>query len=190
MVRKVISAIAVGFVLFASGSATATTINFASTPTNTTYLSSGLLLGSSDGGYVIGSCGAGSVGCLGNVSPIFSGWLDFTFVAPNTTNQASTNMVSFIMCRSCDGRPSFADVFDSSGAFLAQIDMNVSSLDVADHTFSFAAADIGRVRVTLGFDAVESITFGDAAAIPEPATLVLVSLGLLGLGVSRRKPQG
>ena len=93
--RRIFTAAIGGLTLFFSGMVGATTITFDTTPTNTTYLSSGLLLSSSSGGYEIGGCGGISAGCLGT-NDGFNGTLTFTFVNPNTTTQSQTDMVSFV----------------------------------------------------------------------------------------------
>lgn len=189
MFNRILTAAALyfGFVLSAMAAPT-TVINFNSMVTDTTYLSSGLLLASSGGGYTIGGCGAGSVGCLGNGSPTFAGSLTFRFVDPNTTNQAATDMVSFIMCRGCDGRASSASVYDINDLLLTTINMNVSG-PVAAHTFTYSAANIGSVRVDLAIDAVESISFDQVTSInnvPEPGTLALMGIAAAGLMMRRR----
>jgi hypothetical protein len=179
--------------LACSGAAAAATIDFTTIPSDTTYLSNGLLLSSSSGSYSIGGCGnesAGSNGCLGNGSPSpFTGQLTFTFVALGTTFQAVTDQFELIMCEGCDFAGSSAQVFDGFGNFLASIDMNTDS-GLGNRTFSYSnAIGIGSLVIDLGVggDAVQTIGFGSISEVPIPASLWLFGSALAGLGWMRRK---
>ena len=111
-----------------------------------------------------------------------------TFVEPNTTTQASTTEISFIMCRNCADRSSTASVFDPFGVLLTTINLNTPS-GVQNRTFSYANASIGSLLIDLGanFDGVESITFATptSVAAPEPASMLLLGTGLVAAGVRR-----
>lgn len=157
-------------------SVNAATINFNTTPTDTSYINNGLLLSSNTGGYQIGSCGVDAVGCLANttsdIDVSYSGTLTFIFVNLGTTDQSSTDFIEFIMCRGCDARSSSAYVYDFDGILLSSINLN-TPLGVENRTFSYSAVNIGSMVIDLDVDGVESLTFGAISTVPVPAAVWL-----------------
>lgn len=72
----------------------------------------------------------------------------------------------------------------SGGANVNEYDINLSGISAGDHSLQILRADHGG---STGF-AIE--VRSEAVQVPEPATLGLIGLGLLGMAVSRRRKSG
>ncbi len=131
---------------------------------------------------------------------------DVNFFVPGSLTAASTNGFGAV----------FSDVDLANTTSLQFFDSTNNSLGtffapnaVGNETFSFlgvrfdAGERVSRVRITSGNQILASgntdntsndlvvmddFIYAEPAAIPEPATLLLLSVGLAGVGVLRRKP--
>lgn len=104
---------------------------------------------------------------------------------------------------------SFDSAIDSFGAYftgtqinnltLTYTDSSTEVLTFPDHNLNaggttfFGFSDVGATISSITFEAlndivsIDDIRFGNAASVPEPATLLLFGSGLLGLAAARRR---
>jgi len=80
--------------------------------------------------------------------------------------------------------PFSASAFDVNGKLLSTL-----SGGSFTSTFDFSGFDVSRVEISGAFYAIDDVSFGKliSASVPEPSTLALLALGIVGIGSLRKK---
>jgi len=136
---------------------------------------------------------------------------DFNYPTPPSGETAATNY-----CGGWDVSVSSSTVFDFNGAYFAALEdysapaitvigfnsgteVGRVSMILTSSSFTWLNADLNGVdtlvfyptgdpsTVEIGWFAMDNFTYNESAPVPEPATLVLLGSGLIGLGAGLRK---
>lgn len=114
-----------------------------------------------------------------------SGYLEWQGVEPTTL---TVTLSSFVDSLSFD----FGKFYGGVDAFSIDIGGNLYAANTALDSYSFWGIQTDAAFNTFtisssNFPIIDNLSFGDAASVPEPGTLMLLSLGLAGIGFSRKK---
>lgn len=173
------------------GSAVATQIS------GTRYQSQGVIIGGLSFGPYVGLEANGGDKFLFTSQTIngpANGTVSITFVLPGTFTSGATDSVSFVVSGTESGQAPLwsAAIFSADGTLL---ELRFGNTD-AIVSFFRAEGDIARVEFypSVNREGIDDLTFGtihDAHPVPEPATLLLLGMGLSGAaGVVRRRRGG
>jgi len=114
-----------------------------------------------------------------------SGYLEWQGTEPTmltVTFDSYIDSLSFDFGKFYGGVDTFSIVIDSN-TYTATTNLN-------DYAFWGIQTDTGFNSFTISssnFPIIDNLAFGDSVSVPEPASLALLSLGLAGIGFSRKK---